>query len=266
MTGTPTVELTAIPFEDTTLFQFPSLAGVPGLAHAITSKPWNMATHTGPHADLAVTRRRRVCEFLGLPFERLTAADQVHSPHVVRVHAADAGAGRDGRHTALKFVDGLVCGLPGVAIVQFSADCPLVVAVDPERRVVGTAHASWRGTVAEITLELVRQLRREFGVSPGNLLAAICPCAGPCEYEVGEDVRRVALARLPEADRFFPRVDGRLRFDLRAANVDQLVRAGVRHDRIHVAANSTMTDGRFYSHRLEGAGAGRFAVFVGFRG
>ncbi len=265
MNGTPTVELSAITLEDTTLFQFPVLASVPGLAHAVTSRPWNMATHTGPHTELTVPRRRQICEFLGLSFERLTAPDQVHSPHVIRVTPADLGAGREGRHTALKFVDGLVCNIPGAAIMQFSADCPLVLAVDPVRRVIGTAHASWRGTVAEITIELLRVLRREFGTSPAELLAAICPCAGPCAYEVGDDVRRVAAARLPDADRFFPRVDGRLMFDLRAANVDQLVRAGVRPANIHVAANCTMTDGRFYSHRREGAAAGRFAAVIGFR-
>ncbi len=264
MNSTPTVELNIVPLENTNLFQFPAFRALDGFAHAVTSRPWNMATHIGPEANLAVDRRRRICEHLGLSFEKLTAPDQIHSPHVIRIGPGDLGAGREGRHTALKFIDGMVCGMAGVPIMQFSADCPIVVIVDPHQRVFGTAHASWRGTVAQITEELVRQLRKEFNVDPSRLVAAICPCAGPSEYEVGEDVRRIALARLPDAERFFPKVDGTWRFDLRAANVDQLVRNGIDPSRISVAANSTMTDKRFYSHRLESEQAGRFAFVGGF--
>lgn len=264
MTGTPTIELASVPLEDTCLFHFPTLAAIDGFAHAITSRPWNMATHCGPDAELAVDRRRRVCRQIGLPFEGLTAADQVHSPHVVRVGPPDVGAGREGRHTALRFVDGMVCDLPGVALMQFSADCPMVLLVEPRRRIVGTAHASWRGTVAGITGELVRQLRREFDVDPAALVGGICPCVGRSEYEVGEEVRRVAIARLADGERFFLRRGDTWRFDLRAANVDQLVRAGVDAARISVASNCTLSDARFFSHRRDGAETGRFALIAGF--
>lgn len=265
MDPTPTVELKAVPLDDTILFQFPALLSIEWLAHAVTSRPWNMATHCGPETDKAVARRQRVCEFLGMPFEKLTAADQIHSPHVIRLAPADIGAGRDGRQTALRFIDGLICNLPGVPVMQFSADCPLVLLADPKRRVFGTCHASWRGTVAEISIELVRMLRAEFDVNPADLVGGICPCAGPLEYEVGDDVRRIALARLPDADRFFPRVENRWRFDMRSANIDQLARCGVNPANISVASICTMSDERFYSFRCEGEKAGRFALIAGIR-
>ncbi len=263
--ATPTVELLATPVDDGTIFQFPALTAIPGFAHAITSRPWNMATHCGPDTDKAIARRRRVCEFIGLPFENLTAADQIHSPHVIRLTRSDIGAGRDGRQTALKFIDGLICDLDDVPVMQFSADCPLLILVEPQRRVFGTCHASWRGTVAEITMELVRQMKREFEVDPARLIGGLCPCAGPTEYEVGDDVRRIALARLPDAERFFPRVADRWRFDLRSANLDQLARSGVSPGNISVASICTLSDDRFYSFRCEGDKAGRFALAAGFK-
>ena len=264
MTHAPTIDLACTPLEDTFLFHFPTLAAIDGFRHVITSRPWNVATHCGPDVALAVGRRRRVCQAIGLSFDGLTAADQVHSPHVVRIGASDVGAGREGRHTALRFVDGMVCDLPGVALMQFSADCPIVLLVEPRRRIVGTAHASWRGTVAGITGELVRQLRREFGVDPAGLVGGICPCAGPSAYEVGEEVRRVAAARLADGERFFHRRDGTWRFDLRAANEDQLVRAGMHAAQLSVASNCTLSDPRFFSHRRDGADTGRFALIAGF--
>ncbi|HRW54289.1 MAG TPA: polyphenol oxidase family protein [Phycisphaerae bacterium] len=251
--------------DDTRLFQFEALRAIDGFQHVVTSRPWNMATHCGPDTDKTLERRRRVCEWAEAPFDRLVAADQIHSPHVIRVTSGDAGRGRDGRQTALRFVDGLVCDEPNLPLMQFSADCPLVLLVEPGRRIVGTAHASWRGSVAGITTELVRQMRVEFNVDPSRLVAAICPCAGPGEYEVGEEVRRIAIARLgADVDRFFPNVGGRLHFDMRGANVAQLEAAGVPSDRIHVAAASTIADERFFSYRREGADTGRFAVIAGF--
>lgn len=259
------VEPTAESFEDTTLFRFPALARIAGFAHAVTSRPWNMATHCGPDVELAVQRRERICRHLGLAFENLTAADQIHSPHVVRILPSDVGAGREGRHTALRFVDGMVCNLLGVALMQFSADCLIVVVVDPDRRIVGTAHASWRGTIAEITTELVRVMRQEFDVCPADLIAAICPCAGPADYAVGDDVRRIALTRRAAAERFFVRDADRWLFDMPQANVDQLVHAGVLAENVSVASISTMRDDRFFSHRRQGEATGRFALIAGFK-
>ncbi len=257
--------LTTEPFEDTSLLFFPLLRRVAGFVHAVTTRPWNMATHRGPHTELALDRRRRLCEHLGLPPANLTATEQIHSAHVLRVLPSDVGAGREGRHTAIRFADGLVCDIPHVPIMMFSADCPIVVAVDPRRRVFGAAHASWRGTVSRVAGELIRQLRQSFEVDPADLYVGICPCAGPTAYEVGEDVFRVAAARLGKVDRFFPMVESRRFFDLRTANVAQLIEAGVRADHITVAGECTISDDRFFSHRRDGAETGRFALVAGFR-
>lgn len=263
MNGPHLVDLQIEKFHDTELLRFAALNEIHGFTHVITTRPWNMATHRGPQHEHAVARRRQLCEHIGLPFDKLTAADQVHSPHVLRVCAKDAGAGHDSRDTAIKFTDGLVCDVPGVPIIQFSADCPLILAVDPHHRAFGTAHASWRGTVTQIAEELLRQMTREFGTKPEELTVALCPCAGPVEYEVGDDVRRIAAARLGDVDRFFPVRDGRIYFDMRTANAAQLIGAGVNPDRIFIANHSTMADPRFYSHRRDGADTGRFAIIAG---
>lgn len=259
-----TVHLKTTPIEDSAILQFPALMDIAGFRHGVTTRPWNMAPHRGPDAQEAVPRRRKVCDYLGLPFENLTAPDQVHSPHVIRILPADVGSGRDGRQTAIRFVDGLVCDLPDVPVMQFSADCPVVLVVEPARRIFGTAHASWRGTVTHIVVELIDLLRTEFDLDPAKLIAAICPCAGPDEYEVGHDVRRIALSRVKNGGRFFRPHGEKWLFDMRSANAAQLMECGVPENQIHIAAHSTMSDHRFYSHRRDGNETGRFALFAGF--
>lgn len=259
------VPLIVEPLADSQLMRFLGLSGCAELVHAITTRPWNMAPHRGPQAELALARRAQLCRHLGLDFERLTAAEQIHSHHVLRVRPEDVGAGRTGRDDAVRFVDGLICDLPGVPLLQLSADCPLLLVFDPQRRALGTAHASWRGTVARIAETLVSAMTREFGCRPAELRAGLCPCAGPDRYEIGEEVVRIARSLLPHADRFLPSRGEKHCFDLRTANVDQLLRAGLAPDHIEVAAECTISDTRFFSHRRDGPATGRFALIAALR-
>ncbi|MFO0971937.1 MAG: polyphenol oxidase family protein [Phycisphaerae bacterium] len=257
--------LTSQPCADSELLTFPALARLPGFAHAVSTRPWNLAPHRGPDAHRARERRRQICDHLGLDFDRLTAPDQVHSHHVIRVRPADVGRGRDGRDSALRFVDGLVCDLPGVPLLQLSADCPLILVVDPRRRAFGTAHASWRGTVGRIAEQLVAQMVREFDSRPAELWAGLCPCAGADRYEVGEEILRVAEPLLPDAAQYFPRRGDRYSFDLKRANYDQLLRAGLPAGQISIAAECTLSDPRFFSHRRDGDATGRFGLIAAWR-
>ena len=44
--------------------------------------------------------------------------------------------------------DGLITARPGVALAVRTADCVPLFFVDPVRRVIGAAHAGWRGMAA----------------------------------------------------------------------------------------------------------------------
>ncbi len=167
---------------------FSSLCGIPDLAHAIIAKPCNLAPHTGPELALAVPRRRQVCGALGLDFERLTCPQQVHGTNVARVDAGNAGAGRLGRDLAIPDCDGVMTDLAGVPLVAFSADCCLLVIVEPAVHAVGLTHAGWRGVAGGGASVLVARLREAYGADPARMIAAIAPAARPCCYEISADL------------------------------------------------------------------------------
>jgi polyphenol oxidase len=245
-----------------TLLRFDTLADQPGLAHAVTTRPQNYAPHRGEGREQAIRWRHEVCDLLGAPFESLTSPEQVHGAEVLAVEPFDVGRGRDGRQGAVQFVDGLITDRPGVPLIILSADCPLICAYDPDRPAAGAVHASWRGTVAGASENLIRQMVRSYGSDSGRLKTAISPSAGPCCYEVGQHVRRVARTRLVEADSCFVERDGRVFFDLWTANRRQLLASGVRAENIEVAGACSICDHRFWSHRRDGDNAGRFALFI----
>jgi len=196
---------------------------------------------------------REIAQFLGL--QEAAFLEQVHGGDVI---TCDMG-GRAGR------ADGLVTTSGSLALLGKSADCPIVLIADCRGRAVGFAHASWRATVAGITSAVVRRMI-ECGCVTSDLVACICPSAGPECYEVGQEVRMAAVERLgPHAVAFFhPGPNGKDHFDLWAANRDALVRAGVPSSSVHVAGTCTLCrNDMFPSHRREGESAGRFAAAIG---
>ena len=164
--------------------------------------------------------------------------------------------------------DSLVSDTTGLLIAGRSADCPIILLTgrrDDGSAVVGFAHASWRSTVLGITRLLVEKLTNEMNVQPPTLTAGIAPSAGPCCYEVGEEVREQAIQELgTKASAFFIRRDKSWYFNLWAANVAQLTESGVSSDQIEISGICTICDGdNFWSWRKQGAKAGRFASVIG---
>lgn len=247
------------------LLAFERLSREPGLVHAVTTRPQNYAPHRGVGREDAIRRRQQVCEFLGVSYDRLTSPAQVHGADVLAVDETDIGCGRDGRGSAVTNVDGLVTDRPGVPLILMSADCPLVCVYDRNRRAVGAVHASWKGTVSGAAEHLVHRMQAEFNCRPADLLAGICPSAGPCCYEVGREVQRLARTRLDDADSLFINRDGRLSFDMWNANRRQLIGAGVSAESIELAGLCSICDARFWSHRRDGDNAGRTALVIALR-
>ncbi|MBC8423642.1 polyphenol oxidase family protein, partial [bacterium] len=156
---------------------------------------------------------------------------------------------------------------PGLGVLGRSADCPILLVAGSRTDgspLWGMAHASWRSTVAGITARLLADMTAG-GLDPARARAGIAPSAGPCCYEVGEEVRRAALAGLGggAAAFFAPRGD-RLHFDLWAANRDALIRAGVSVDAVRVDGRCTICGEGFPSYRRQGARAGRFGAALGY--
>jgi len=239
-----------------TVGRFRALEELKGFAHVVT-------TRLGLDVDIVRSDPVAAADRLGAAVGVKQAAfcNQVHGP-TVRVVCQGGPAGS---------ADGLVSRTPGLALVTRSADCPLILAADPVSGVFGAAHASWRGTVARIAAGLIGQMTGQ-GALAENIVACICPSAGPCCYEVGPEVLDAAMAGIgPHAGQFFtasPAQPGRpgkpaMHFDLWSSNTDQLLRAGLGGSNIHVAGLCTLCrNDLFPSHRLEGDRAGRFAAVI----
>jgi YfiH family protein len=242
--------------------QFARLAELPRIVHLVTTLD---GPRLQPSAQAAETTSGIMTIGSHLGLGGMAWCEQVHGSSVV---AADRSGPTDP-------ADGLITATVGLGLAGRSADCPLVLAAGPmmdcDRAengwAVGFAHASWRATIAEVTLKMIVRLSRRFAVDTKEIVAGICPSAGPCCYEVKEEVRRQAVTQLgPEADTFFSIRQQKLWFDLWRANGSQLQRAGVRRRNIHIAGICSICHAELFpSYRRQGAAATRFAAVIGIR-
>lgn len=178
-------------------------------------------------------------------------ARQVHGAAVLRVERGGfAGHG-----------DALVTARPGVPLAISTADCLPIVLYDARGARLAAVHAGWRGTAQAVAGAAVAELA-DGGSAPADLVAAIGPSIGPCCYEVDAPVIERFAGAFPATHRawFTPKGPGRWRLDLWRANVDQLVEAGVRPDRIDLLGLCTgCRPDLLFSYRRE-KGAGRLVA------
>lgn len=231
-----------------TIGQFAPLAEL-AIPHLVTTRVGLDVSAVGADRPAAA---QKVAAVLGASGAAL--ADQVHGGRVIPV----GGPGLAGQ------ADGLATSTPGVALVAFSADCPLVLLADRLGGAVGIAHASWRSTVQRIVPAVLDVLAGRFGVQPGNLVACISPSAGPCCYEVGMDVfDRATVGLGPSGRESFISRAGKMYLDLWHANREQLIRGGLSPANIHVSGVCTICHHDQYpSYRAEGDQAGRFMAAI----
>ena len=200
----------------------------------------NVGLGSGDDKGLIAENRARAVAAV-LPGARLATAFQIHSARVVR---ADSPWPDDARPHA----DALVTDRPGLLLGVLTADCAPVLLADADARVVGAAHAGWRGALAGVTDQAIEAMEK-LGARREQIAAAVGPCIARASYEVDRDFFDRFLEQDPANERFF--ADGpnaKPHFDLEAYVVARLAAAGI--ERVEALALDTYAQpDRFYSYR-----------------
>ena len=170
-------------------------------------------------ADI-IENRARMAAAVGVAPDRFLTAYQIHSPDVV---VAQTPWDQRNRPRA----DAIVTKEPGLAIGISTADCGPVLFADPQARVIGAAHAGWRGALGGV-LEATIAAMEKLGATHTRIAAAAGPMIRQPSYEVGPDMIERFLAADPDNARFFVAgKPGHSMFDLPGYIVARLERAGI---------------------------------------
>jgi YfiH family protein len=226
------------------------LAAIPGLRHAFFTREGGVSEGVYSHLNSGLgsrddpakvaENRRRMAEQMGVAPPRLLNVHQVHSPDAV----VATGPWEGERPKA----DAIVTRAEGLAIAVTTADCGPILLVEPKARVIGAAHAGWKGALTGV-LEATVAAMETLGAERNGIVAAIGPMIRQPSYEVGSEfVTRFLDADAGSAVFFLPsNREGHAMFDLAGFIRDRLEAAGVLM--IDDLDLDTYADERFFSYR-----------------
>lgn len=183
-----------------------------------------------------------VAKALSVAPDSLLSAWQVHSAEAAVVSGPWPGEQRPR-------VDAMVSRTPAVALGVLTADCGPVLFADPKARVVGAAHAGWKGALAGITGRTLEAMESE-GASRAHIVAVIGPTISQDAYEVGPEFPE----RFTDADsanaQFFSRTQrpSHFMFDLPG-----YLESRLKAERVGLVVNLSLctfgNEQRFFSYR-----------------
>jgi YfiH family protein len=227
------------------------LSRTPGLRHAFFTRDGGVSegiyrglngglgSHDSP--EHVQENRRRMAETMGVAPSHFLTAYQVHSPDVA---IADGPWPDDVRPK----VDAMVTRVPGLALGVTTADCGPVLFADPDARVIGVAHAGWKGAFTGV-LESTIAAMETLGADRARLQVAIGPLIRQPSYEVGAEF----VTRFTDTDPAFARFfvpsarPGHAMFDLGGFIRMRLEAAGIA--RIDDTGIDTYPDEALFSYR-----------------
>lgn len=223
----------------------------------------NLGLHTGDDVSVVRENRRLFCQAVGLDFNKVVTAEQIHGANVVAVGTQHAGKGVTEYATAIKGTDALITNEPNLALMLFFADCVPVLILDPIRKAIGLSHAGWKGTVAKIAQKTVLAMQSEFGTKPEECLVGIAPSIGPCCYEVDSRVANQFKDEFVNWENILQPYQSKWKLNLWLANQVQLLEIGVKSENIIISEVCTACNQElFFSYRSEQGITGRIAAAI----
>ncbi|MCD7864326.1 MAG: peptidoglycan editing factor PgeF [Lachnospiraceae bacterium] len=269
------------------LLQFPCFQDTPFLTHCFTTRLGGVSTgiyesmnfkEDGDDLNENIRANYRIiAQALDVDVTKMVRPSLVHGTQVHEVREEDFGVGALLKST-LTGIDALITNIPGVTLVATFADCVPLYFVDVKHRAIGLAHSGWKGSCNKIALSVLDAMQAAYDTEPEDILAAIGPCiCGDC-YEVGAEldtefqkgfagkIEEQTGIRYREAIMRPGKRSGKYQLDLRQANLQTFLHAGIPREQIAVADICTCCNPQLiFSHRATNGKRGASAAFLGLK-
>ena len=124
--------------------------------------------------------------------------------------------------------DSMVTSKKGICLGILTADCAPILLGDFEKKIIGAAHAGWKGLyggIIENTIENMVQL----GAKIKNICVAIGPCIQKNNYEVGIEFYERFINKDRTYKKFFLKENNKILFDLPGSISFRLHLPGIRN-------------------------------------
>lgn len=183
-----------------------------------------------------------VADFLEIDPASIVFLKQVHGNKVVTLEKPWP---RDKKPEA----DAIVTAVPGVGIGVYTADCLPVLFAAKKQKIVGVAHAGWRGALNGVLEETVAAMVK-LGAAAADITAAFGPAISQTSYEVAEDFKNPFIEQDKDNEKFFAagKRPGHLQFDLSGYAAHRLQKAGIGAV-LHTWQDTLSNEKAYFSYR-----------------
>lgn len=224
------------------------LTSLSGLTHGFTTRK---------HGDMR--SRKMISSLLGSDSVYIQA-QQVHGARIEILSS-------EIKTSIMPNVDGLVTSYTkhNLFLTVRTADCVPLLSVDPIRRIIGVAHSGWKGTVAKIPQQLIKQMVVA-GADVDNIYVVLGPSIGVCCYHVNDACKKSFITAFGSSGKGIIEKNGQAFLDLGVSIVDQLHSMGIKKRHIETVrvCNSCLYP-EFFSYRKDTKETfGEMLGFIGF--
>ncbi len=249
---------------------FPQWPGLPGNVAALATTrhggvslaPYdslNLGQHVGDDPARVAANRAQLGLRLPYPIAWLNqvhGVDVADAANVVGAQANAVATTGSSPIPAIVDADACIATEPGAVCAIMTADCLPVLFADMNGKVVGAAHAGWRGLAAGVLGRTVAAMR---AAGAGEITAWLGPAIGPQQFEVGCEVLDAFTANatgsaeqqlIAAAFKDHPTSAGKHLADIYALARCFLLRDGV--SQVSGGDHCTVSEtGQFFSYRRE---------------
>lgn len=227
----------------------------------------NLGFHVGDELASVCANREKLGTQLEFPLQDWVGAEQTHDIHIRKVSKADRGKGSISYDDSFKNTDGFYTNEPGILLTLCYADCVPLFFIAPKKRMVGVAHAGWKGTVKQIAAHMIELWRQE-GIESKDIFVAIGPSICEKCYIVDKHVIDLVQNILEDVEEkpYNLITAGQYSLNLQKTNKLLLEKAGVPAQNIVVTGYCSSCDhSQFFSHRRDHGQTGRMLSFIGWK-
>lgn len=227
----------------------------------------NLGYHVGDELACVCANREKLAEKLKFPLSNWVGAEQIHDTVLKKINKADGGKGSNSYEDSFKGTDGFYTNEEGVLLTLCFADCVPLFFIAPEKKMIGIAHAGWKGTVGQIAQQMISAWGRE-GIKPEQIFVAIGPSICEKCYIVDDHVINLVEKSLVDVDKkpYNLVTEGQYSLNLQELNRHILLTSGVPDNHIlQTGLCSSCIHEEFFSHRRDHGKTGRMLSFIGWK-
>ncbi len=200
---------------------------------------------------------------LNFDINKLVRINQKHGISIKKVSKSDI-EGKNFQENIFDNYDGLITDEKGIVLQTSHADCPAIFMLDPVKKVVGIAHAGWRGTAAKIAKELANSFVLYYNSAISNIICALGPGISKCCFEFSKsDLGKFESLNLKNFYVQSKNDTTKVYVDLLEVNKQILIKSGILEKNIIVSDFCTKCNKDvLFSHRATAGKRGNNVAFI----